>query len=669
MLPSAAPAAPPGLDAFAERLGAGAARIRSVRELHGLLLAMTPEAPLASRVAALQATARWLVAGGPIPVSDPRWYEEPAPTRRLRLLLQVLDGEPVFAERLRSVLAVTLGEASCVPPLEWGLPNPRGVGAETADRLARRFLPTVAEPRDLGAALALLVPNARLAPWLLALDDALLARVRALFPHGAFGPFIDETIALCATRCSALGLTAELRDRAGSEPLKQSPFYRLPRDCDALAAGDSPARCLATVEECRVAIRSVHAHLEKHGVSVDVVYRLEVIAQNLDRLERLARARGGAGESVRALLGELSRARLRDRSLRDVMRSTARLLARKVIERAGESGEHYITRTRKEWLGMLGSAAGGGVLTAGTAALKFVISAMSAPLFVEGFLASANYAGSFLLMQLFGFTLATKQPSMTAAALAGAIKDAKRDPQALEPLVTLIARICRSQLAAAIGNVVVVIPAALLFDLWWRHRTGHPFLDEHQAQHTVESLDPLHSGTLFFAALTGFILWLSSLGAGWLENWFVYRRLPDAIAEHRWGRVVGRGTMRWIARQLKHGISGIGGNVAIGFLLGMTPAIGKFFGIPLQVRHVTLSTGSLTLALAARGGLEGALAPALGILCILALNFGVSFALALGVAMRARAVEHGGVRLFASVLRRFLRSPGAFFFPPATERE
>lgn len=46
MLPSAAPAGPPGPDAFAQRLAPGAARIRSVRELHGWLLALAPEAPL-----------------------------------------------------------------------------------------------------------------------------------------------------------------------------------------------------------------------------------------------------------------------------------------------------------------------------------------------------------------------------------------------------------------------------------------------------------------------------------------------------------------------------------------------------------------------------------------------------------------------------------------------
>src|SRR5690242_329871 len=80
MLPAAAPPAPPGLDGFAERLGPGTAQLRSVRELHGWLLSLTPDAPLTARVAALQAGARWLTASGPIPVGDPRWYDEAAPT-------------------------------------------------------------------------------------------------------------------------------------------------------------------------------------------------------------------------------------------------------------------------------------------------------------------------------------------------------------------------------------------------------------------------------------------------------------------------------------------------------------------------------------------------------------------------------------------------------------
>ena len=118
------------------------------------------------------------------------------------------------------------------------------------------------------------------------------------------------------------------------------------------------------------------------------------------------------------------------------------------------------------------SASGGGVLTAGTAAFKFMITAghfMRRSL--EGFLASTNYAVTFLLMQLFSFTLATKQPSMTAAALAHSMHTTAGQ-QDLSEVVTMIARITRSQLAAALGNVGAVIPSAIALELVLRAAHG-----------------------------------------------------------------------------------------------------------------------------------------------------------------------------------------------------
>src|SRR5262245_65560126 len=102
--------------------------------------------------------------------------------------------------------------------------------------------------------------------------------------------------------------------------------------------------------------------------------------------------------------------------------------------------------------------------------------------------------------------------------------------------------------------------------------------------------------------VTGVILWASSLCAGWLENWSVYRRLPEAIAEHRIRRVIGARTTRWLSRVFAHNIAGFGGNVSIGLMLGLTHSIGEFVGVPLDVRHVTLSTGSLTFAVLSHAG-------------------------------------------------------------------
>ena len=111
--------------------------------------------------------------------------------------------------------------------------------------------------------------------------------------------------------------------------------------------------------------------------------------------------------------------------------------------------------------------------------------------------------------------------------------------------------------------------------------------------------------------------------------------------------------------------AGIGGNVTLGFLLAMTPVAGMFFGLPLDVRHITLSTGSLTFSVMSLGVQSLTLAPVIGIAIIGLCNFGVSFALALTVALRAREVTtRERVDLAVSVFREFLRRPHHFFFPP-----
>jgi site-specific recombinase len=650
------------------RLHPGRAKPRDVRALHRWLTTLTPTPTLDTAATGLEAGARWLRTGSAL--SD----IEPAPVMRLRLLVEVLEGVPRWRDTLSAQVAALLRDGDALPALESGLPNDRGIGPESSDRLARRFLPVADDRRNLGALLSRLFPTAKDAAWLAAIPPELSARLIRLIVAGApralepLSRALLDAIALIATRTSALGLSREIRARSPDVPLAASPFFLLPRLCDALFTGiGSAASCREQIAECHAALEAVRAHLEEFGVSVDVVYRLEVIAQNLSRLADLLDL-SIATDDARAtlamqLMARLVEARVRDRSLRDILRTNLHLLARKMIEHAGETGEHYITATARQWWRMLASAAGGGFVTGFTIVVKYLILWGGYPLFIEGALASANYAGSFLLMQLLGFTLATKQPSMIAAALAGSLHGSSDEPQ-LDALVTQIARICRSQLIAAIGNVGMVIPTALAFHFIYLHFKGHPFLDEHAAEHTIESLNPLHGGTIFFAALTGVLLWLSSLGAGWLENWSTYRRLPDAIAQHRLGRLVGRGTMHWLSRVFTHNVAGVGGNISIGVLLGMTPVIGKFFGVPLEVRHVTLSTGSLAQAIARLGfGHPGVGSAFLGIAIILTLNFGVSFTLALTVALRARAASHAGRRLLRAVLARLVRDPLPFFLP------
>jgi site-specific recombinase len=100
----------------------------------------------------------------------------------------------------------------------------------------------------------------------------------------------------------------------------------------------------------------------------------------------------------------------------------------------------------------------------------------------------------------------------------------------------------------------------------------------------------------------------------------------------------------------------------------MIPMIARFFGVPLDVRHVTLNTGMLALA-AAQFGLNAfrqswlyyALA---GVAVTFVLNLSVSFAIASIVALRAYNVPgREQVQILDFILRQFFRSPMEFIFP------
>ncbi|MDP2315730.1 MAG: gliding motility protein [Pseudomonadota bacterium] len=673
-----------------------------VAELERILLTMEPAGELPARLATVVALAVWLRDPAPLELPDRATVGDGSGAARVWLLVELLRAAPRWRDALGRLVTGVLLESSALRLFaRTGLPSELRFFSEFSDRLIGRALPRPPEHDCLAALTARLFPDAASTHWLDAAAPSLVADLAGLLVDGprdvAFAARrrlqgeAAEALALIAVRAASLGLDEDIRSRSAVAHVGNLPLLALVRttaaflDARRLAeagdfASEADARRLRTeavshVAAGRVVLERVATHLDVGGVSIDLVFRVELLGRFLERADNLLafldtespdadRLRAHAVRFFRDLVGQA----IADRSLVSLVQRNSRLLARRIIERAAETGEHYITASRAEWHAMLRSAAGGGFLTAGTTVLKFWIFAAHLPLFFQAAFAALNYAGSFVALQLLGFTLATKQPSMTAAAIAANIHQSGRG--GLDSLVELIARTVRSQLAALIGNLGMVVPAALAVHFIALARTDKPFLDAETAAYVVASHHPLQSGTLFYAALTGVLLWASSILGGWLENWSALHRLPEAIAQHPT-------LLRWLKRErtasLAHAfvrnVSGIGSNVSLGILLGAAPIVGKFFGAPVDVRHVTLSTASITLAGASVGPLaivEPAFRAALGGIALVGLlNFSVSFALALAVAMRARNVPAVALLgLFRGVVARFFRSPASFLYPP-----
>ncbi len=104
-------------------------------------------------------------------------------------------------------------------------------------------------------------------------------------------------------------------------------------------------------------------------------------------------------------------------------------------------------------------------------------------------------------------------------------------------------------------------------------------------------------------------------------------------------------------------------------MLGLAPALLDFLGPPLEVRHVTLSSGQLGAALGALGWPLLA-APVFwwcvaGIAATGLLNVTVSFGLAFKVALASRGVRvKDRSRIAAALRRRLITRPLSFVWPP-----
>ena len=612
--------------------------------------------------------------------------ETPTPILRLRHLLNVLERNPEHEARVRAVLRRFWNEVDIAALLaDFGFAPRMALIGELGQRLRLRVLPGTPDTLDLAELFYLLFPVASDADWLEAIDSPTLTRLTALLmpPDGTrvdwMAPFLDAIMFLAAS-VRALGFSPSMRTRMSRELLVDRPFRQLARVAEdvreAAEAGDeerllrSAQYLRALLDTCRRCAASVHDHLEDHGVSVGLVFELDQLERRTLRIEDLLMCvlSTTPDTEVTRLLAGLVRTADERRSMRALFARHFSMLARKVAERSAETGEHYITRDRSAYLRMLKAAAGGGAVLAGTTLMKFFVLALGLTTFWAGFWAGVNYAGSFVLIHLAHFTVATKQPAMTAPAMAAKLRDVSND-EAVEGFVDEVAHLIRSQAAGILGNLSIVVPVVLAVQVVSEAVLGKPLVGVSSGAHVLDSLTLL-GGTPLYAAFTGVLLFASSMIAGWVENWFVWHRLDSAIAWNpRIVAVLGRTRAQRWAEYWRRNISGFTSNISLGLMLGIVPVVAAFFALPLDVRHVTLSTGQLAAATGAMG--MGILQlPAFwwcvaGIAFTGLLNLSVSFLLAFTVALRSRGIRlRDRSRIYRAIGQRLRRNTLSFIVPP-----
>lgn len=429
-------------------------------------------------------------------------------------------------------------------------------------------------------------------------------------------------------------------------------------------------------KQCEEYVDKAFGNSSKFGISLKVNQSLLRIRQQLHRMKVLIstlvvnKPSDKKNNSILLLL-RLIKYNCQKNNVRQLINESTQLISYEITQHTAKTGEHYITESRSEYFSMFKAAVGGGFIVGILCIIKILFSKIETSAFGHAFYYSLNYSLGFIAIYLMGYTLATKQPAMTAATLTKALESGMKKQSHSEnkhgSFAQLFARLFRSQFIAFVGNVFMAFPVAML-GIWLIDYLLDYNIAFEKSSKLLYDLSPVHSAALFHAAIAGVFLFLSGIISGNVSNRNKHNQVYYRIKEHPvLKQNLGIVKTNAIAKWFENHWPGVVSNGWFGVFLGSTASLGIFLGLNLDIRHITFAAGNFAL------GLYGAdffvdwptiVWGIIGIGLIGFVNFIVSFSLSLGLAFRSRNIPLSELKLlFSATWAYFKKRPTAFFFP------
>lgn len=607
----------------------------------------------------------------------------------------LLDERPALsaalAEHLRAVLLSRMHRTLFA---ESGILTSTGFFTGFWQRLLARLLPPAVDPDFLRDLVAEVFDDPHDGEWIAQVPDsawnALLGRLGCF--DESFAPVrrhirqeLLEAMRLVGHRLAALGMDPALVRYSPALARYESPFLAQSDEVkDFITRHGDPANPVAhdghlevLLGHCTEFVAQIRRKSHETGVGVNLVFVLARIEQLVARMKLLRQlAVPDANDPVEAtrtravrFTATLIRAENRRNRFGEIFDGTTQLLARRVTEHASKSGEHYVTESREEYREMFRAAAGAGLIVAVMALSKILTAKLGLPGFWQAVAFSLIYGLGFVIVHILHLTIATKQPAMTAATIAAALDGSSDKDARLDRIAQLAAQVSRTQWVSIAGNVAIGFLTSLAIAMVGAEFLGWRPVGADKAGLLLHELHPWKSLALFHAGIAGVYLFLSGLISGYYDNQSLFFRVPDRIRRVKWmRRLIGQKRVDKVARYVEYNLGALAGNFLFGVMLGATGTIGAFFGLPVDIRHVSFSSANLAYALQAldfQVGWKIVALSAAGVLAIAAVNLFVSFTLALRVALKSRGIEADETDgLTRRVVERFRASPREFFLPP-----
>jgi site-specific recombinase len=433
---------------------------------------------------------------------------------------------------------------------------------------------------------------------------------------------------------------------------------------------------IVVLDEATTDIQKLKSTANHQGASLQLTYSLNRVAQQITRLKALVMIYVNpvvTPQRLAELVFVVLQNETKKNSVRKQLNETTYLLAYQITEHESKTGEHYIAETKEDYKEMFVSSSKGGVFASLMTLIKIVLHHIPFAPFWQAFAYSVNYATGFVAIQITHSTLATKQPAMTAARIAHSLDTQKNDDQSIQALALTIGKVSRSQFVSFAGNLLVVFPLSFFIAFCYQLIFNDPIVNTKQAYDMLHEVHPYLNPTWFYACITGVFLFTSGIISGYYDNKVIYSNIPFRIRHHKGLQKVL--SKRWLIRfskYVEHNLGSLIGNICLGFFLGMAAFIGFIFGLPFDIRHITISSGNYAIAMFTLMGnvsWQYALVCLVGVLGIGMFNFLVSFGLAIFIAARSRKVKF---HQFADLLKwtwvYVKKYPKDFFFAPKKDR-
>lgn len=616
----------------------------------------------------------------------------------LKPLIEILKSNPQYLENFRLYLSQLFKNRSFTEMItDVGITSNDSFGKEFLRKITDQILPETSDAKKLRFIFSQVFYNKMDRAWVYSISRIQLLELLNLLNFDQIENQFDRekplwqiyyaTVVIALRACGA-ALEKNIIRLAPQYEKKNSAFLGLYKEIEDLWEKSSNQKNLISQEDddykqiivllnqCHEYLNQVNKGAEQFGISLSTNKELYRIHEQLDRIELILPLLAQENENLPQvklmnLFYVLMDIHAKRKKLKTFISDSTRLLAFEISSHKAKTGEKYISHNKREYFEMLKASLGGGFVVGVLCILKLLLGKISTSDFGHAFLYSFNYAAGFVAIYLLGYTLATKQPAMTASTLVELINKGLntnvRAKYKYKAFAGYFARLFRTQFIAFVGNVVMAFPVALL-GIYLIYIISGIDIVEIKADYLLKDLSPVHSWAIFHAAIAGFFLFLSGIISGNVANrnkfYNIYKRLEDNP-----GMKLSIGALR--AKRLSQWYStkwpGIMSNVWFGIFMGSTASIGAFLGLNLDVRHITFAAGNLGMAVF---GKNWNISPEIWLWSIIGIgvigftNFMVSFGLSLILAFKSRNIPAKEIRpILLSIFQEFKSKPITFFFP------